>query len=170
MVRFVNVNCKTRIYKSKGLKIILPDLIVHYIEYKQYIIINILSGLVNSSYVKNGKWRGGYVEGIKSEYSYEGGNVFCYDAKGALLWQWHEKGITGMRLVDQEYIEEQRRSINTSRETLLEKGYSEDKIVAKDYVNPLLHPEGQIELFNGIGMAHLVEIATGKELDRWETR
>ena len=154
MARFVNVNCKTRIYKSKGLKITLPDLIVHYIEYEQYIIINILSGLVNSSYVKNGKWRGGYVEGIKSEYSYQGGNVFCYDARGVLVWQWHEKGITGMRLVDQEYID----AINKEHPT-----------ADKNWVG-LFRPEGQIELFNGIGMAHLVDIATGKELDRWETR
>ena len=108
---------------------------------------------------------------FEERYNHPGGNVFCYDAKGALLWQWHEKGISGMRLVDQEYIEEQRRSINTIRETLLEKGYSEDKIVAKDYVNPLLHPEGQVILCHaGPSYDSLVEIATGKELDRWETR
>ncbi|WOC40019.1 hypothetical protein [Polaribacter sp. HL-MS24] len=146
-------------------KVILPERIDEFLIFRDMVVLLVYPSSLDIDWGTSGD-----KERWLSKFNWEGGNVFCYDAKGALLWQWHEKGITGMRLVDQEYIEEQRRSINTSRETLLEKGYSEDKIVAKDYVNPLLHPEGQIELFNGIGMAHLVEIATGKELDRWETR
>lgn len=166
-----NLHYKTKVYKNKGLDILLPDLIGIYIEYNQYILINIDSGIINSVYIKNGEWRGGYEEGIKTEYSYEGGNVFCYDSTGVLVWQWPEKGISGMRLIDQGFIDEEKRSNNKNRENLIEKGYSEDEIIPKDYANPLFRPEGQVLLQHaGPSYALLVDIASGKELDRWETR
>ena len=103
--------------------------------------------------------------------NYEGGNVFCYDSTGVLVWQWPEKGISGMRLIDQGFIDEEKRSNNKNRENLIEKGYSEDEIIPKDYANPLFRPEGQVLLQHaGPSYALLVDIASGKELDRWETR
>ena len=170
MSKIINVDYETNVYRYGNLIIKLPAKIGTYIIYKEYIIFNVSSGIKNSKWMKNGKMRKMYVEGVKLEYFYEGGNVFCYDSTGVLVWQWPEKGISGMRLIDQGFIDEEKRSNNKNRENLIEKGYSEDEIIPKDYANPLFRPEGQVKLFNGYGIAHLVDIASGKELDRWETR
>ena len=87
--------------------------------------------------------------------NYEGGNVFCYDSTGVLVWQWPEKGISGMRLIDQGFIDDLNREHPTAD---------------KDWVS-LFRPEGQVLLQHaGPSYALLVDIASGKELDRWETR
>ena len=130
-------------------KVILPERIDEFLIFRDMVVLLVYPSSLDIEWGTSGD-----KERWLSKFNWEGGNVFCYDARGVLVWQWHEKGITGMRLVDQEYID----AINKEHPT-----------ADKNWVG-LFRPEGQIELFNGIGMAHLVDIPSGKELDRWETR
>lgn len=76
-----------------------------------------------------------------------------------------------MRLVDQEYIEEKIKSEKFILKNFGVEKYTDLEIdkMAKESVLKF-RPQGQVKLFNGYGIASLVDIATGKELDRWETR
>ena len=149
----------------RGIQLSLPTKVRDIFVYGDFVVVRVHPSSKDVNWgTKGDKERWG------EKFNWEGGNVFCYDSTGVLVWQWPEKGISGMRLIDQGFIDEEKRSNNKNRENLIEKGYSEDEIIPKDYANPLFRPEGQVKLFNGYGIAHLVDIASGKELDRWETR
>ncbi|WOC40023.1 hypothetical protein [Polaribacter sp. HL-MS24] len=149
MIKVRKIDYKTVEFGESIIK--MPARIYQMITYKEFIILCTIVGerdIEYDIYLKTGNYFGG-------KHYKKQGNVFCYDAKGALLWQWHEKGITGMRLVDQEYID----AINKEHPT-----------ADKNWVGLFL-PEGQVILCHaGPSYDSLVEIATGKELDRWETR
>ena len=165
MKKIKEINYKTLVFYQNVIK--MPERINSYLIYGNYLLISlcpIKGDKEYDYYIKSGNR-------FFEKYYQKKGDVFCYDSTGVLVWQWPEKGISGMRLIDQGFIDEEKRSNNKNRENLIEKGYSEDEIIPKDYANPLFRPEGQVLLQHaGPSYALLVDIASGKELDRWETR
>lgn len=144
MMEKINLGYKSNVFKKGKLKLILPAKIGSCLNWKEYIILKTIDGIKNSEWVKNGKMRKEPIRGIKTEYYYEGGNVFCYNAQGDLVWQWPEKGVVGITIADEEYVEL----------------YKVFEGIQEGLLLDTASPSFLIQ----------VDIETGKELNRWQTK